>query len=675
MGNACASDTLVVSMDQPPQCLQSSTVGDEVSAASLQGYHSRRTSIQHGALARDKYINESEEDRYLRLRVFDACMTGRVRPVQDLVNENGEYCLDLRSTSMVDDIGIEPLPSNVLRYRKARASGGSSGIAESVLHPASGQEVLERSMGMSKIGTASAITRQRRPLPPPQVAQLSMLRPSGLSMLPPPLPVLPEPNVAAHDISVPIPHLVVVAENEEHREEKHAVNPMPSFAQLSGGGFSSSIANKNEISMASDFELQQAAQAAAGGEIGSPRTDATPPTISPKSVTSAAEGHTIANSNSSPLILAATVGSRDLVAYLLLHGQELNEVVHRTTALIAAVRNAHGADIVRFLVLRGAKSHIGRGLIDRQALHYAAEVGDVAVVRTLLENKAVVNWLSRDGVTALHVAVRKGFADVVKVLLEFGADPSIREVATGLHCFDITSTMNFADISTYLKHHKRSHPTQFGATSAYKPNNGIINGTLESDMCNGARAAASVRPQAIREYLTDSSPTNSNSSSLSPNQIGSASVRLDKNVGLNPALSRSAALIGVPSNPPLQKAQAERANARKKNPNSIATSMEASSRNPRPSGDTTALVSPGVIPGFEIMGYSVGAAGKEHASGDEGPGLAVPVPGLAQQATPAGHGDRSAKAMFHQHGWSEKTFHTNMSRKPPPRALPVEVGA
>lgn len=657
MGNSCAAEeSPVVAMHSQ----STANAGADDSATSMQ-YQSRRTSAQTGIFNRgERYANESEEDRFIRLKVFDACMTGRVKNVQEVVDEHGEQCLDLRSTSLMDDIGIEPLATNISRYRKPRQHGTPSGIATSVNHPAGVQEVLERSMGIVK---GSTTIRQRRPLPPPPALQTSTLR-TGLT-IPSHSPPAPSPEREGSPTSPDaVPHVVVT-------QDSHSVFHSPTsaelaaaaakrkslamFSPLAGGNRSplSMASDGNEMSVADAYDLQEAARVAAGGS----------PVISPKSAAStnpSSDSPSAQNANSSPMIVAGTVGSRELAAYLMLRGQDLNEVVHHTTALIAAVRNAQSAHLVHFLLSRGAKAHLGRGQIERQALHYAAEIGDISVVRELLENKAVINWLSRDGVTALHLAVRKGFSDIVKLLIEHGADPGIREAASGLSCFDIALAQNFGDLSTFLKHQKRSHPTQFGTTSAYKANNGIINGTVESDMCKSAKVAATLRPQAIKEYAD-----------------GEASFGFEKSTGLNPALSRSAGLVGVPSNAPVKQVEVERSKTRLVNPNNIAKSMEVSSRNPRPAGEQACpnIATPGVVPGFEVMGYAVGYQQRDNEEGGSASDAAkVQVPGLGQDSTPASQTNQAAKVMFHQHGWSEKTFHTNMSRKRPSRVV-AEVEA
>lgn len=55
-------------------------------------------------------------------------------------------------------------------------------------------------------------------------------------------------------------------------------------------------------------------------------------------------------------------------------------------------------------------------------IHGAAMLGDLDLVRALLDGGVDVNALSRHGDTALHRAVMYGRVDIVRLLLERGAD-------------------------------------------------------------------------------------------------------------------------------------------------------------------------------------------------------------------------------------------------------------
>ncbi len=70
------------------------------------------------------------------------------------------------------------------------------------------------------------------------------------------------------------------------------------------------------------------------------------------------------------------------------------------------------------------------------ALHDAAKVGDVRAVRRLLKTSGDVNAFDHEGKTALWSSVDGGSVDVVKLLLENGADPTLmgkKDINTPLH--------------------------------------------------------------------------------------------------------------------------------------------------------------------------------------------------------------------------------------------------
>jgi len=68
-------------------------------------------------------------------------------------------------------------------------------------------------------------------------------------------------------------------------------------------------------------------------------------------------------------------------------------------------------------------------------LHYAASKGHAEVVRLLLEHFAYVDAASPNGSTPLMMAARYSTHDVVKVLLDAGADPTLKN-ALGLTALD-----------------------------------------------------------------------------------------------------------------------------------------------------------------------------------------------------------------------------------------------
>jgi uncharacterized protein len=99
---------------------------------------------------------------------------------------------------------------------------------------------------------------------------------------------------------------------------------------------------------------------------------------------------------------------------------EATDRLESTALMYAALHGELPA--VQFLVSRGAE-------VNRPgwtALHYAAANGHVDVVRYLLERHAYLDAESPNRTTPLMMAARQGKPSMVDLLLEEGADPTIR---------------------------------------------------------------------------------------------------------------------------------------------------------------------------------------------------------------------------------------------------------
>lgn len=66
------------------------------------------------------------------------------------------------------------------------------------------------------------------------------------------------------------------------------------------------------------------------------------------------------------------------------------------------------------------------------ALHYAAAAGDLDIMKLLLERHAYIDAESPTGMTPLMLAAREGMDDAVKLLLQEGADASLKDRAWGI---------------------------------------------------------------------------------------------------------------------------------------------------------------------------------------------------------------------------------------------------
>ena len=104
------------------------------------------------------------------------------------------------------------------------------------------------------------------------------------------------------------------------------------------------------------------------------------------------------------------------------------------------------------LMMAALKGHLelARKLIDRGAdvnkpgwapLHYAATNGHLAIMELLLEQHAYIDAASPNGSTPLMMAAHYGTPAAVKLLLEDGADPTIRN-QLGMTAIDFAHRAN-----------------------------------------------------------------------------------------------------------------------------------------------------------------------------------------------------------------------------------------
>ena len=92
-----------------------------------------------------------------------------------------------------------------------------------------------------------------------------------------------------------------------------------------------------------------------------------------------------------------------------------------TALMMAAFRNNQAA--VLDMLQRGAQVN-QKGWT---ALHYAAAAGSTAIVGILLDHHAYIDAESPSGMTPLMLAAREGQEDVVRQLLEQGADATLKD--------------------------------------------------------------------------------------------------------------------------------------------------------------------------------------------------------------------------------------------------------
>lgn len=137
----------------------------------------------------------------------------------------------------------------------------------------------------------------------------------------------------------------------------------------------------------------------------------------------------------SPLMTAAGRGNIKVVNYLLAQGADQNAADRAGfTALYSAAGSDYGLSTAAALLSHGAKPN-AKNMHGGTALHQAASQGAIKVIELLLANKADVNAGDNEGYTPLHGAVSYGKNDtrktVVEILLKSGANVNAKTTRDG----------------------------------------------------------------------------------------------------------------------------------------------------------------------------------------------------------------------------------------------------
>lgn len=159
-----------------------------------------------------------------------------------------------------------------------------------------------------------------------------------------------------------------------------------------------------------------------------------------------------------PLHIAAEAGSLDCVLTLSKQcrfSSHLNERdEHAMTPLHLAANNGH-EKTCELLIAKGADVAI-KEKTNSTALHLAAKAGSLRTVRALLSCllPSTMDERDNDQNTPLHIACRYNRVDVVRFLLDKGADVTARN-ARNMTCLDIAIEWEYEDVAKALARHPR----------------------------------------------------------------------------------------------------------------------------------------------------------------------------------------------------------------------------
>jgi ankyrin repeat protein len=122
---------------------------------------------------------------------------------------------------------------------------------------------------------------------------------------------------------------------------------------------------------------------------------------------------------------------------------EVRNAVDESPLMLAALNN--DLELARLLI----KNNADVNKPGWTALHYAATNGHVDVIRLLLDENAYIDAASPNGTTPLMMAAHYGSPSAVKLLLESGADPMLKN-DQGLTAFDFANRASRKDSANII---------------------------------------------------------------------------------------------------------------------------------------------------------------------------------------------------------------------------------
>jgi ankyrin repeat protein len=153
-----------------------------------------------------------------------------------------------------------------------------------------------------------------------------------------------------------------------------------------------------------------------------------------------------------PSDIADAAMAKDAVAVkkLLKEGGDVNGAQgDGMTALHWAALNGD-AELASMLLVAGANTGAKTRLGGYTPLHLAAQVGNAGVIAPLVAAGAQVGALTATGATALMQAAHSGSTDAVRILLENGSDPNLKESANGQTAIMFAAAADRVDVVNLL---------------------------------------------------------------------------------------------------------------------------------------------------------------------------------------------------------------------------------
>uniref|UniRef100_A0A3P8Z7X9 Protein kinase domain-containing protein n=1 Tax=Esox lucius TaxID=8010 RepID=A0A3P8Z7X9_ESOLU len=123
---------------------------------------------------------------------------------------------------------------------------------------------------------------------------------------------------------------------------------------------------------------------------------------------------------------AVTQGNEEAVKFLLLSHANTNLANARGSTPLHLATEKHQKGLAELLLGRRSTNANARDEDQYTALHCAAQNGDEAIARLLLDRGASINETDAQGRTPAHIACQHGHENVVRVLLSRGADIHVR---------------------------------------------------------------------------------------------------------------------------------------------------------------------------------------------------------------------------------------------------------